>query len=227
MRRRSNRAERSALEQDIADELASHLDHCADDLASAGLSLDAARSEARRRFGNTDTIHAACRREDLYENYLMQQLTIGLLALMLVGLAFFTVRQSHAQAVERERITEMHEQLTTLNANFLALPEDTFSGLQMPPEEPTRPESGWVYDVGDTIEIVDSLNPITFGQAGPIRVEPDGQALFPDAGWVMVADRSRQELEQELRQRYKVYYAQIEPRVVLVARGGFSRITFR
>jgi hypothetical protein len=120
---------------------------------------------------------------------------------MLVGLAFFTVRQSQAQVAERTQISQLHSELAVLKASLMAesaTDQATSSAVASNP-----PEVGWRCGVGDTLVVVDSLSPVTFGQSSPIQVEPDGKTLLPDVGWVTVADRSRAELEDHLLELYK------------------------
>ena len=116
------------------------------------------------------------------------------------------------------RISQLHTELANLNASLTALPERELGQPNPLSENDSRPEMGWTYGVGDTLELVDSLNRVTFGQARPIQVEPDGKALFPEVGWIAVAGRSRAELEVQLQELYESLYAEIKPRVVLIER---------
>jgi hypothetical protein len=202
-----SRREREALDLDIADELESHLAHAADDLARTGLSLEAARLEARRRFGDLSTVHAAVRREDLWDRHLMQHLTFGLVALLLVGTAFLALHLSHAQTREARELAMVHAELAALRAT----PTD-LERFGIAP----RPNPDWTYSVGDAIRLTDSLDPHRFADHLSMTVEPDGKALFPDVGWVMVAGRKRADVEEQLQARYEQYYTDAEPRILLV-----------
>ena len=59
--RRERRIWGPDLRRDVDDEIAFHLEQRERDLSEAGLSGNAARDEARRRFGNVDAIAAVCR----------------------------------------------------------------------------------------------------------------------------------------------------------------------
>ena len=67
------RCEPASLEAEIREELEHHLELCARDLASSGLSPAEARREAERRFGDLDRIHAHCRHAWLGDRIMLQR----------------------------------------------------------------------------------------------------------------------------------------------------------
>ena len=72
------------VEREIGDELRFHVEMRVDDNVRAGMSPEAAREDARRRFGDFRRIHTTCRRIQLGERIMLQRIQVGLTAILLV-----------------------------------------------------------------------------------------------------------------------------------------------
>lgn len=78
---------------------------------------------------------------------------------------------------------------------------------------PLEPVEAIVVGVGDGLKVRCDHQP-ALEQSTEVQV--DGQALFREIGWVEVAGRTRQEVEQELTQRYAQFYSDVGAVYVLV-----------
>jgi hypothetical protein len=90
----------SQIEQEIADELEFHLEMRTRDNVNAGMSAGEARQDARRRFGDFERIHKACRYALLGERIMLQRVqTILMLvlagAVVVLGVEFYRSRQAN------------------------------------------------------------------------------------------------------------------------------------
>ena len=80
------------------------------------------------------------------------------------------------------------------------------------------PGAAPVAEAGDVIETLDQHRQIDFGEQ--VVVQPDGKVLLIDLGWIDVAGRTREELEQMLTEAYAPYYADLTVNVILHKRIG-------
>lgn len=86
------------VEREIGDELRFHIEMRVDDNVRAGMSPEAAREDARRRFGDFRRIHTTCRRIQLGERIMLQRIQVGLTAILLVLVVVMAVGFYQRQA---------------------------------------------------------------------------------------------------------------------------------
>lgn len=90
------------IEREIVDELRFHLEMRVEDNVRAGMSPEAARLDAQRRFGDFRQIHRTCRRIQLGERIMLQRIQVALTASLLVVVVVMAVgfykRQSQYDA---------------------------------------------------------------------------------------------------------------------------------
>lgn len=94
-----------AIEADIDDELAFHVEESTRALAEGGLDADAARAEALRRFGDRGRVRRECVRTQMGERLVLQRIQIVMTTVLVaaVGLLLWSNREARASmAAERE-----------------------------------------------------------------------------------------------------------------------------
>ncbi len=101
---------RAAITADIDAELAFHLDESARELEEAGLAPDAARAEARRRFGDTEQVRRECARTQMGERFMVQRLHFLLTGLLIAVVGFLWLGTRRAQ-VEIEAHRSANQEL--------------------------------------------------------------------------------------------------------------------
>lgn len=198
-------AEAERVEQDIRAELESHLELCADELAAGGRTNEEARREARVRFGDLDKTLRACRRARIGGRLAMQRLQWILIAILgastlLLGLRG---RSMYAMATqERERAMQEAQ-----------IAQQALAQLRQQEVAALEPVEVIQVGVGDKLQVV---NDMQFELRQNTQVQADGQALFKQLGWVPVAGRTRQEIEQTLTERYAEFFEGVGPVYVIV-----------
>lgn len=86
------------IKAEIDAELAFHLEESARELEKSGFAPDAARDEARRRFGHTERFRRECARTQLGERFMVQRLHFLLTGLLIAIVGFLWLGTRRAQA---------------------------------------------------------------------------------------------------------------------------------
>lgn len=86
------------VEREIDDELRFHIEMRVEENVRAGMSPEAAREDAQRRFGDFRRIQTTCRRIQLGERIMLQRIQVGLTAILLVVVVVMAVSFSKRQA---------------------------------------------------------------------------------------------------------------------------------
>ncbi|MEM7308401.1 MAG: permease prefix domain 1-containing protein [Planctomycetota bacterium] len=170
-----------AIEADIADELAFHLEARTRDNIAAGMDPEAARRDAEARFGDFDAVHSACRRVRLGERLMLQRIHLALTCLLLLVLGATLV------------------QLSELRGELRASAGEPTLAPLLPP-----PFGDVVVAIGDRLQVQCVAHS---GIAAEDVVASDGHVLLPELGWVDVRGLTRPELEEKLCERYQPYFA--------------------
>lgn len=135
---------RAVIAADIDAELAFHLDESARELEEAGLAPDAARAEARRRFGDTEQVRRECARTQLGERIMVQRLHFVLTGLLIAVVGFLWLGTRRAQAeieAHRSANQELMARLAAEAEKLSALPAGltmTSNAIPAPGEGPYR-----------------------------------------------------------------------------------------
>ncbi len=168
------------VDAEIAEELAFHVEARTEENIAAGMDPAAARRDAEARFGDVERIRRSCRWVRLGERIMLQRIHFVITLLLLVAIGFSMVQ-----------IAELHGALRASNQAMDPLMFSRGSPL--------------VIGIGDTLRIEDFASPGSFDAEETVAI--DGNALFPEIGWVAVAGLTRPEAEVLLSELYKPYYA--------------------
>lgn len=123
------------VDEDVADELAFHIEALERESLADGASPDGARAEALRRFGNPERIRAACRRIDLEERIMLQRLNAVLTVLLLLAVVVLGLQVYRAQA----RSTALLERL---ERSMVAMAEVAQpKSVAREPQKPSLPQT--------------------------------------------------------------------------------------
>jgi len=193
------------VEADIRAELEAHLALSEEALRAEGRTHDEAESEARERFGDLERTLRACRRVRLGGRLMLvriQWVLIALLAASTVAFAFYG-RQSSARAAVQAR---------------MAMEDARQSMAALASARSREPVEAIVVRVGDVLETFDRSRMRDIGTQ--TSVQRDGQALFPEIGWIEVAGKTRQEVEGLLTTAYRSVYEDITVDVVVHQRAS-------
>ena len=129
-----------------------------------------------------------------------------LIALLSVGIVMVVYQGRKASArslaIAEQALAESRERMSALG-----------QGL------PREPVDKIVVRVGDTLETFDRYRALDFGTM--TAVQRDGEALFPEIGWVAVAGTTRQEVAELLREAYEPFYDQKILVDVIVRQGTY------
>ncbi|MEO0662087.1 MAG: HEAT repeat domain-containing protein, partial [Planctomycetota bacterium] len=121
-RGRSAAARDDEVRAEIDEELRFHVDETAAELVRDGWEPAAARTEAARRFGDTGAVADACYRQRNWDRIMLQRLSTGLIALLVVAVVVLIYRGNAATAAQRVSLESMHAtiaDLSTRNAELL------------------------------------------------------------------------------------------------------------
>ena len=187
----------AALEREVNEELACHLELAREELERSGCTAAEAARRARERFGDLDHIRRECLRARSGGNLLMKILLILSNALLLAALltSLLFMRALHARNSNALRESQ----------SALAAAEHARAALGQSLARTPQPVESIVIEVGDTLEVVDQHRSPRFGPS--TRVQADGKALLNDVGWVHVAGKTRESVEAELKQALLPFYA--------------------
>jgi hypothetical protein len=198
-------AEAARVEAEIREELEAHVQLCVEALLAQGRTPEEAQREARARFGDFEQTLRACRRVRLGGRIAMQRLQwilIFVLGASTVLLGLHGRAQGANAAAERDRA---HAQA--------AAAMEAIAELRASEAAAREPVESIVIGVGDDLRV---KNDVYGNIEQNTQVQLDGQALFREVGWVAVAGRTRQQVEQELTTRYAALYQSAGPVYVLV-----------
>ena len=102
------------IEGDIEDELAFHLEQRERELVGRGMSQQAARAEALRRFGDVEQVRAACRRVQTGGRIIMQRVTLVLVVVLLAAIAWLSWANVSSQRIARAEMQAMRANMERL-----------------------------------------------------------------------------------------------------------------
>jgi protein involved in polysaccharide export with SLBB domain len=195
-------AQERAVARDVEAELDAHLELAAEVLEAEGRTPDEARALARERFGDMERIRRDCMRIRTGGNHAMK---IALLVsnVVLVAALLVSLLIARAQHVRAQEAMER-----ALEAQAAALQAERQGRAATPPVV-----DHVVVEVGDVIETFDQHRNIDFSERAV--VQPDGQVLLHDVGWIEVAGLTRQEVELHLTEAYADYYQDLTVNVVV------------
>jgi len=107
------------IDDEIETELNFHLDCRTDEFVRAGMTPDAARRAAAKRFGDLERIRNACGHSLAGERIMLQRLQTGLIVLLLlavVGLGYQSFSSQRAHEAALANITQQLSRLTSKNS---------------------------------------------------------------------------------------------------------------
>ena len=84
-------------------------------------------------------------------------------------------------------------------------------------EAARQPVEHVVVEVGDELQLIDEYNPDVHGT---VTVAEDGKVLLPEAGWIFVAGKTREQVEEEMTKALAVYFVESQVRVIVKKRTG-------
>jgi len=104
------------IEREIIDELQFHLEMRSEDNVRAGMSLEDARAEAQRRFGDFPRIHTMCRRIQLGERIMLQRIQFALTTMLLVVVVVMAIGFYKRQAQYDAALKGLHQSIEQMQA---------------------------------------------------------------------------------------------------------------
>jgi cell division protein FtsL len=182
-------------------ELEHHLACAAAALMEQGLDAEAARTEARRRFGDVEAIGRACVRIRRGGTVMMRRLHLGLTVVLALALVFMVFAQR--QAIVEARVEAERSRMEAEQALALLLERQE-------KEEHPEPVEHIVIGVGDVLVLVDDHDH-DLGEAQ--FVAADGKILLPGAGWVFVAGLTREEAESAVTEALRPFWDEVDVRI--------------
>ena len=117
------------VEREIVDELRFHVEMRAEENVRVGMSPEAARVDARRRFGDFGRIHQTCRRIQLGERIMLQRIQVGLTAVLLVVVVVLAVGFYRRQARYDAALVGLHQSIEQMQAGLHQSIEHVETGL--------------------------------------------------------------------------------------------------
>lgn len=183
-------------------ELEHHLACAADALRGQGLDPEAARQEARRRFGDVEAIGRACVRIRTGGTQMWKRLHLALTIVLAVGIVFSLLLQRQATALAQRSAEEARMEA----AHAMQLVRE---------KERPAPVEHIVIGVGDAVALIDQYG----HDLGEVQVvAADGKILLPGAGWVLVAERTRDQAEAMVTEALKPFYDQVDVKIRVASR---------
>ena len=110
---------------------------------------------------------------------------------------------------------EQHDTIRALRSHIASLTSELREGRETA-GAPPEPVEHIVVAVGDRL-LLEDLAGYNFKET--VEVMRDGQVLLPDVGWMKVAGKTREELEQLLTKTYSAYYETVDVKVIVTSGG--------
>ena len=184
------------IEADVQAEIEHHLACKERELVEQGLTPEAARGAALARFGDVDSAREACLRIQTGERIMLQRIHLAVTVLLFVAVLVlaWSARRSNLSAADVARAlrAEMAEREAAAR----------------------QPVEHVIVEVGDRLQLVDEYNPDAVH--GTVTVAEDGKIPVPEVGWVFVAGKTREDVEQELTDVLKPYFLDSKVRVIVL-----------
>lgn len=190
---------REEAEAAVRAELEHHLACAAEALRGQGLDPEAARQEARRRFGDVEAIGRACVRIRTGGTQMWKRLHLALTIVLAVGIVVTLLINRQATALARRSAEEARMEA----AHAMELLRE---------QERPEPVEHIVIEVGDELQLVNVTDDVPMGAQ---RVAADGKILLPGAGWFRVAGLTREDAEAAVTKALKAYEANIDVKIVV------------
>ena len=99
------------IEREIVDELEFHLEMRTEDNLQTGMSPQAAREDARRRFGDFRRIHQTCRNIQLGERIMLQRIQVALTAVLLIVVVVMATGFYYQQAENEANVRQVRRSI--------------------------------------------------------------------------------------------------------------------
>jgi len=198
LRRAADARAAAEVEADVRAELEHHLACAERELVAAGEPPERARALARERFGDLEAARAACLGIQNGGRVVLQRIHLAVTGLLLVAVLGL-VWASHRSRVAALRAAE---EAMALRAEAL---ERAAAARQ--------PVAHVVVEVGDQLQLVDELNPDAVHAI--VTVAEDGKVPLPEAGWVFVHGKTREEVERILTEALAPYFFESRVRVLV------------
>jgi RNA polymerase sigma-70 factor (ECF subfamily) len=106
------------IERQIVDELQFHVEMRIEENVRAGMSPEAARADAQRRFGDFRRIHQSCRRIQLGERIMLQRIQVALTAILLVVVVVMAVGFYKRQAQYDAALTGLQQSMEEMHTGL-------------------------------------------------------------------------------------------------------------
>jgi RNA polymerase sigma-70 factor (ECF subfamily) len=106
------------IDREICDELQFHVETRIEENVRAGMSPEAARADARRRFGDFRRIYRSCRRIQLGERMMLQRIQVALTAVLLVVVVGMAVGFYKRQAQYDAALTGLRQSMDEMRAGL-------------------------------------------------------------------------------------------------------------
>jgi len=181
------------IEADVQAEIEHHLACKERELVEQGRAPEAARGEALEHFGDVAAAREACLGIQIGERIMLQRIHFAVTGLVFVAVLVlaWTSRLSAARATE--------------------------AAMAWRAEAARQPVEHVVVEVGDELQLIDEYNPDVHGT---VTVAEDGKVLLPEAGWIFVAGKTREQVEEEMTKALAVYFVESQVRVIVKKRTG-------
>ncbi|HEX6885911.1 MAG TPA: polysaccharide biosynthesis/export family protein [Planctomycetota bacterium] len=196
------------LEADVRAELEHHLACAERELVAAGETPERARALARERFGDLEAARAACLGIHMGGRIVLQRIHLAVTGLLLVAVlvlawASHSSRAAALRAAEEAMAlrAEAHERAAAAR----------------------QPVAHVVVEIGDQLQMIDEFNPDVHGT---VTVAEDGKVPLPQAGWVFVHGKTREEVEQILSEALAPYFLESKVRVIVKKADAFQALQF-
>lgn len=108
------------ISRDVEDELSSHVAMIEDELMREGLDTEAARAEARRRFGDPDRYRRECRDIALWERLMLQRISFALMLVITLALGLAAWQSWASQRRTTEAVDRLSKQIELLASRSAA-----------------------------------------------------------------------------------------------------------
>jgi hypothetical protein len=102
------------IDDDILDELQSHIEMRTQDNLAAGMTADAARQDALRRFGDFERTRRECRRVRVGERIMLQRLQAVLTVVLVGAVAYLAVAHYRGQCANEAALAKMSQALESI-----------------------------------------------------------------------------------------------------------------
>ena len=109
------------IEREIVDELGFHLEMRVEDNVRAGMSPEAARADAQRRFGDFRRIHRTCRRIQLGERIMLQRIQVALTTILLAVVVVMAIGIYKRQSRYDAALADLHRSMEQMQTGLLGV----------------------------------------------------------------------------------------------------------